>query len=344
MKIRRVSSIFAPLTQLIVATALACIVFILLSPATLAEYTTAELIGYLTAIALLPKPFRQLSGVNAIIQRGLVGAEIVFGLMDTPAEKDEGEYESETIQGNIEVKNLNFKYPNTDKQTLKNISFSIKQGEMIALVGESGGGKSTLASLFNRSYQCADGSILIDGVDINEYKLDNLRKHVSVVDQNIFLFNNSIRSNIAYGDTEYTDEEITEAMKLSHSYDFIQGQEKGIDTIIGDNGLMLSGGQRQRLSIARAFLKKSPILILDEATSSLDNESERIIKQAIQELAKERTTIIIAHRLSTIEQADRLLVLHQGEIIETGSHKELLQKGGYYSNLFNAEFAQLSGR
>lgn len=339
LKVRRIASIFTPLTQLIVAIAIAGIVFLLLAPETLQNYTTAELIGYLTAVALLPKPFRQLSGVNIIIQQGLVGADIVFSLLDQKPEVDRGAHVADSVAGDIEVKNLSFMYPNTDDYTLKDISFSVSRGETIALVGESGSGKTTLSSLFVRTYTVPDNTIFIDGIDINNYQLQNLRQHVSVVDQNIFLFNDTIRNNIAYGDITYSDEEIEDAMRHSHSYDFVHEQKNGLETLIGDNGLGLSGGQRQRLSIARAFLKKAPILILDEATSSLDNESESIIKKATETLSAQTTTLIIAHRLSTIENADRLLVLNEGKIVETGSHKELLQKNGYYAKLYHSEYS-----
>ncbi len=337
MKIRRTAAIFSPFTQFIVAVAIAGIVFMLLAPSNLEAYTTPELVGYLMAISLLPKPFRQLSGINVVIQRGIVGADMVFEILDTPAEPDAGTFAPQTIQGDIAIHNLSFTYPKAEQLALKNLNFTIKQGEMIALVGESGSGKSTLASLLNRVYQVPRDTILVDNVDINDYQLDNLRKHISLVDQNIFLFNDTIRHNIAYGDTEYTEAQILEAMRLSHSEDFIMSLPNGLDTLIGDNGVMLSGGQRQRLSIARAFLKNSPVLILDEATSALDNESEKKIKAATEMLAAQRTTIVIAHRLSTIEQADRLFVLDKGEIVETGSHKELMDKNGYYAKLFYAD-------
>ncbi|MCG8669351.1 MAG: lipid A export permease/ATP-binding protein MsbA [Pseudomonadales bacterium] len=338
LKIRRVAATFTPVTQLIVASAVAFIVFMLLTPTTLATYSASELIGYLTAIALIPKPLRQLSGVNVAIQKGLIGAELIFTILDTEPEKDEGTHEVDTVEGHIEVKDFSFRYPSGKDDVIKNISLSVKAGEMVALVGKSGSGKSTLASLLTRAYQIEDGKVFLDGTDINQYKLTNLRKHVSVVNQNVSLFNDTIRNNIAYGDSNYSDEEVIAAMHHSHSYEFIQDQPKGLKSTIGEDGLQLSGGQRQRLSIARAFLKNSPVLILDEATSALDNESERIIKKATEELAETRTTIVIAHRLSTIEQADRLIVMDDGKIVEMGTHKELLEQKGYYSRLFHSEY------
>ena len=209
---------------------------------------------------------------------------------------------------------------------------------MVAFVGKSGSGKSTLMSLLYRTYDVEAGKIFLDDVDVNDYRLSNLRQHIATVNQNIALFDDTIRNNVAYGDSEYSDEQVIAALKSAHAWEFVEGLPDGLDTIIGENGLKLSGGQRQRLSIARAFLKDAPILILDEATSSLDNESEAKITQAIEALAKTRTTLVIAHRLSTIMRADRLVVLNQGSIVEQGVHSDLIEKGGVYADLFHAEF------
>lgn len=338
LKIRKVSAIFTPLSQLVVAFAVAIIIFLLLHPMFLLTSSTGELVGYLTAVALLPKSFQQLSGIGNTIQNGLIGAELIFNLLDTPPEKDEGTYEVETVEGYLEIDNLTFSYPGTEREVLKGISFSIKPGEMIALVGRSGSGKSTLASLITRLYEISDGSIFLDRVDINQYKLANLRKHVSAVSQNIALFEDTIKNNVAYGDTRYTYEQIKSALENAHAQEFIDELPNGLDTMIGENGLRLSGGQRQRISLARAFLKNSPFLILDEATSALDNESESIVTKAIEDLAQTRTTLVIAHRLSTILKADRLLVMDNGIIVESGTHKELLKSGGYYADLYHTEY------
>lgn len=342
MKVRKVSAVFGPLSQLVVSMAVATIIFLLLHPAFLTNSSTGELVGYLTAVALLPKSLQQLSGVNVTIQRGLIGAEMVFRLLDLPPEKDEGTYEVDTVRGDIEVSNLSFRYPGYEKEVLHEINFQVKSGEMIALVGRSGSGKSTLAGLIHRLYEIESGRIFLDGVDVNDYKLLNLRKHVSAVSQNIALFEDTVRNNVAYGDRSYSDEEIRRALVCAHAEEFIVDLPQGIDTMIGENGLRLSGGQRQRLSLARAFLKNSPVLILDEATSALDNESESIVTKAIEELAQTRTTIVIAHRLSTIMRADRLLVMDGGKIVEAGTHKELLQKGGYYADLYHADYEGVS--
>lgn len=338
LKIRKVASIFTPVSQLVVATAVAFIIFLLLTPSVLETNTTGELIGYLTAVALLPKSMQQLSGVNVTIQRAMVGAELVFGILDTEPEEDTGTYEAAQVQGDIGIRHLTFRYPTSKDDVLHDVSLNIRAGEMVALVGRSGSGKSTLASLLYRLYDVPPQTIFLDGVDIRDYRLANLRKHVAVVSQHVSLFEDTIRNNIAYGSTHYTDEQIRQALRSAHAEEFVAGLPEGLDTLIGENGLRLSGGQRQRISIARAFLKNAPILILDEATSALDNESETIITRAIEELASTRTTIVIAHRLSTIMKADRLIVMNEGRIVEEGVHQELLQKGGHYADLYHAEF------
>lgn len=338
MKARRIAAIFGPFSQLIVSIAVAVIIFMLLNPAFLSASTTGELVGYLTAVALLPKSMQQLSGVNVIIQRGLIGAELVFELLDTPAEKDEGTFEVPTVSGELEIRNLNFNYPNSKQLVLDDISLYVKAGEMVALVGRSGSGKSTLASLIYRLYAVGDGMIFLDGIDINKYKLTNLRKHIAAVSQNISLFEDTVRNNIAYGEAVYSDQQIRDALRQAHALDFVENLPDGLNSMIGENGQKLSGGQRQRLSLARAFLKNSPFLILDEATSALDNESEAIVTRALEDLARTRTSIVIAHRLSTIMKADRLLVMDNGRIVEQGTHSELLGKGGFYASLYHAEF------
>ena len=336
LKIKKISTIFSPLSQIIVSIAVAGIVFMILDPAILEKHTSGELVGYLTAIGLIPKPLRQLTGVSVVIQKGIVGGELVFELLDTETEKDQGQYAPESITGKVDVQNLSFTYPNTETEVLRNISFTVNEGEMVAFVGASGSGKSTLVSLLCRHYDSKSGCIFLNDTDINDYQLVNLRHHISVVNQNVAMFDDTVRNNIGYGDN-YSDDEIIKALKLADAYDFIQELPDGLDTNVGDNGLKFSGGQRQRLSIARAILKNSPVLILDEATSSLDNKSENIVTNAIEKLAKSRTTIVIAHRLSTILKADKLLVLKEGKIVESGTHQALLSKGGYYSELFHTE-------
>lgn len=340
MKIRKVHSIFSPLSQVIISVAVAVIIFLLLDPSVLSVSTTGELVGYLTAVALIPKPLRQLSGVSVVIQRGVVGGELIFGVLDEQEEKDTGTIEVSDIDGRIRIANLTFSYPSTDAAVLNGISFEVQPGEMVAFVGKSGSGKSTLMSLLHRLYDVEDGTIFIDDVDVNQYKLSNLRRHIATVNQNIALFDDSIRSNIAYGDEEASEEAVINALKNAQAWEFVERLPEGIDTVIGENGLKLSGGQRQRLSIARAFLKNAPILILDEATSSLDTESEAEITRAVETLTQSRTTIVIAHRLSTIRKADRVVVIQNGSIVEEGKHEELLGLNGVYSDLVKSEFQE----
>jgi len=338
LKIRKLEAITTPIMQVVVAMAVAGIVFLILSPSNLETQTTGELISYLTAVALIPKSLRQLSSVNIAIQKGIVGAEMVFYILDTPIEEDKGTIEKDQVKGDIAIRNLDFKYGASKDWVLKDFNLDIHAGEMVALVGKSGSGKSTLTHLITRMYNVQGGEITLDGDNITDYRLANLRKHISIVSQHVTLFDDTIRNNIAYGETQYTDEQIIEAAKKAHAWEFIADQPKMLDTPIGDNGLKLSGGQRQRIAIARAFLKDAPILILDEATSALDNESESVIKDAVETVMKNRTTIVIAHRLSTIQKADRLIVMEDGEIQEQGTHQELLEAEGVYSRLYLAEY------
>lgn len=341
MKIRRVQAVFSPLSQLVIAIAVSVIIFLLLDPSILAVNTTGELVGYLTAVALIPKPLRQLSGVSVTIQRGIVGAELIFNVLDEPEEKDTGTVDVDHVDGAIRVEDLSFAYPSSESMVLNNIGFSVRPGEMVAFVGKSGSGKSTLMSLLYRLYDVDDGKIFLDGEDINNYKLANLRKHIATVNQNISLFDDTIRNNIAYGDDTASDQDVIDALKSAQAWEFVNELPDGIKTVIGENGLKLSGGQRQRLSIARAFLKNSPILILDEATSSLDTESEAEITRAVENLTRSRTTIVIAHRLSTIRKADRVIVVESGRIIEEGKHAELMELDGAYAELVNSEFGSV---
>jgi subfamily B ATP-binding cassette protein MsbA len=337
MKMVQTGAINTPVLQLIVACALALMIYLALLLMT--NSTPGEFVAYITAAGLIPKPIRQLSEVNAKIQKGIAGAETVFEVLDTEPEKDTGDYVANTVKGKIEVKSLNFKYPESPNIVLNNINIDIKPGMMVALVGKSGSGKTTLANLVPRFYTHQQGHILLDGVDVNQYTLKNLRQHISLVTQNVTLFNDSIANNIAYGALKNTSlEDIKKAAKDANAYDFIEQLPEGWETIVGENGVKLSGGQRQRIAIARALLKKAPILILDEATSALDTESERNIQTALDTAMKNRTTLVIAHRLSTIEKADLILVMENGEIIEQGNHHELVAKNGKYTQLHQTQF------
>jgi subfamily B ATP-binding cassette protein MsbA len=332
MRMTRTQAIYTPSLQLIIYVGMAGLMYMVLFLR--GDATPGELIAYITAAGLLPKPIRQLSEVSATIQKGLAAADSIFAQLDEQPEADTGSIERDRVSGRLEVKNLSFVYPETKKQVLRNISFSIDPGQMVALVGRSGSGKSTLANLIPRFYHHDQGQILLDGVEIEDYKLRNLRRHIALVTQQVTLFNDSVARNIAYGDLASAPREaIGKAAEDAYAREFIDMLPQGLDTEIGENGVLLSGGQRQRLAIARALLKDAPLLILDEATSALDTESERHIQAALDRVMQGRTTLVIAHRLSTIEKADLILVMDQGEIIERGTHAELLGKNGDYARL-----------
>jgi subfamily B ATP-binding cassette protein MsbA len=332
MRMIKTSAIQTPLLQLIIAFALGILIFLALI--LMEDASTGDFIAYITAAGLIPKPIRQLSEINAKIQKGITAAESIFEILDEESEKNDGTYTTPRATGKITIKNLNFYYETPKKPTLKNINFEIEAGKTVALVGHSGSGKTTLASLIPRYYDHQSGQIFLDEIEIDQYELTNLRSQISLVTQHVTLFNDTIERNIAYGSLgSFSREEVIGAATKAHAMEFIKELPQGLNTLIGENGLKLSGGQRQRLAIARALLKDAPILILDEATSALDTESERKIQEALKFAMKGRTTLVVAHRLSTIENADVILVMSNGEIAEHGSHKELLTKGGLYANL-----------
>ena len=332
LRMTKTGAVYTPMLQLVIYVAMAILMFLVLWLR--GDASAGDLVAYITAAGLLPKPIRQLSEVSSTVQRGVAGAESIFEQLDEAAEEDQGTVEKERVSGRLEVRNLSFRYPGTDKQVLDDISFIAEPGQMIALVGRSGSGKSTLVNLVPRFYQHNDGKILLDGVEVEDYRLRDLRRHIALVTQQVTLFNDSVANNIAYGDLAGAPrEEIERAAKAANAKEFIDNLPQGFDTEVGENGVLLSGGQRQRLAIARALLKDAPLLILDEATSALDTESERHIQAALDEVMKGRTTLVIAHRLSTIEKADLILVMDQGQIVERGSHAELLAQNGHYARL-----------
>lgn len=304
--------------------------------------TAGGFTAIMAAMMSLLRPVKQLTELNAIIQRGLAGAETIFDVLDEPAEKDTGTLVVPRVKGEIAYKNVCFSYGKSDSHVLHNINLNVKPGESVALVGRSGSGKSTFVSLLPRFYDILSGEIVIDGKNIFDYKLTNLREQFALVSQQVSLFNDSIANNIAYGNLgrDVSEEEIVKAAEAAHAMEFIKDMPEGIHTLIGENGVLLSGGQRQRIAIARAILKNAPILILDEATSALDTESERHIQAALVEVMRNRTTLVIAHRLSTIESVDKIVVLDNGHVVEVGNHKELLALSGHYAKLHRMQFQE----
>lgn len=338
MKMVSVSAIITPLIQVIASFALAVILFM----AGHSEFSTispGEFTVVFSAMVALMKPLKELTSVNAQFQRGMAACQTLFQLLDSPLEKDDGKLEIVRANGNIQFKDVTFTYPSRDVPALKDICFMIEAGKTIALVGRSGAGKSTIASLLARFYEVNSGEIILDGHNINDYSLRSLRNQIGLVSQNVYLFHDTIANNIAYSRAnEYTRAQIEEAARFANAMDFIEKMDRGLDTVIGENGVLLSGGQRQRIAIARALLRDNPILILDEATSALDTESERVIQSALDGLRKNRTSIVIAHRLSTIEDADEILVIEDGQIVERGTHKHLLAKNGVYTQFYQLQF------
>ena len=340
MKHAAAASGTVPVTQLLVACAIAAIVYLAAGQAFSGSTDVGHFIEFIGAMGLILQPLKRLTGVNEHLQRGLAACESVFDLVDTQEEDDRGTVEIERAQGAIRFDRVSLSYASGTRPALEDVSLEIRPGETVALVGASGSGKSSLIHLLPRFYHPQSGRITLDGHDLESLRLASLRRQISLVSQNVVLFNDTVAANIAYGRAESTPEEaIRRAARAAHALDFIEALPQGLATPIGENGAKLSGGQRQRIAIARAILKDAPVLLLDEATSALDTESERAVQAALEELMKGRTTIVIAHRLSTIESADRIVVMSQGRILEVGSHAQLLESGGAYAGLHRLQFA-----
>ena len=340
-KVKVASAASVASVEIIISVALAAIIYIAGNSAiSNNSFTAGQFTAFFTAMGLMFPPIKRLTKLNESIQKGLAASASIFELIDTPIEPKSAKHAKEITRGNIEFKNICFSYKNSEDKAISNVSFSIKAGETVALVGQSGSGKTTIASLLPRFYELEQGTILIDEMDIAELDLKALRNSISLVSQDVVLFNDTVGANIAYGPlkSEKGNNAIVSAAVAANAMEFIKKMPNGIDTLIGENGAKISGGQRQRLAIARAILKDAPILILDEATSALDTESEYKVQAALENLQKGRTTLVIAHRLSTIENADRIIVLEKGKIVEQGTHQELLKKQGHYFKLHNTQF------
>ncbi|MGL6070465.1 lipid A export permease/ATP-binding protein MsbA, partial [Craterilacuibacter sp.] len=339
VKERATSAASTAVTQLLIACALAVILYYAGLQAQAGNFSAGDFMSFLTAMLMLFAPIKRITSISQTVQKGLAAAESVFSFLDEHSEPDHGKKCLQAPKGALSFRKLSFQYPGAEREALSAIDLDVHAGETIALVGSSGSGKTTLASLIPRFYEPTSGHILLDGIALTEISMASLRAHIALVSQDVVLFNDTVAANIAYGRFGETSiDEIREAARAANALEFIEAMPQGFDTVVGENGTRLSGGQRQRLAIARAILKNAPILILDEATSALDTQSERLVQAALENLMKNRTTLVVAHRLSTIENADRIVVMHQGRIAEIGQHAELIKQAGLYHNLHRLQY------
>jgi subfamily B ATP-binding cassette protein MsbA len=334
MRLAVAQALQSPISQFIAAIGVAVVLTIALLQSRAGEATVGDFVSFVTAMLMMFGPIKHLADINAQLQRGLASAEAVFDLIDEKSEIDTGTRELDRAQGRLQFEDVSLRYPQSDRQVLTNVSLMIEPGQTIAFVGPSGSGKTSLVNLVPRLYEPNAGGVLLDGTPISEFSLVSLRRQIALVSQDVVLFNDSIKANVSYGAANVTDAQIQSALEAADLKDFVASLPKGMETEIGDRGVRLSGGQRQRIAIARAILKDAPILILDEATSALDATAEASVKTAIDRLRRGRTTLVVAHRLSTILDADRIVVIDGGQIVEDGSHPSLLDKGGLYASLY----------
>lgn len=342
LAVRRQSytSIGSAVTQLMIATSLSIILYIAAKRASHAGFTAGDFMSFLSAMLMMFDPLKRITNMSAVLQTGLMAADSVFRFLDVPEEPNQGKKNLLVPTGDIVFDDVVLRYDNSEKNAIDHLSLRIKQGSVVALVGESGCGKTSTVNLIPRFYDVTSGNLSIGGTNVEDFELKSLRSQMALVSQDVILFNDTIANNIAYGSPHASEDEIIQAAKAANAWSFIESMPEGLKTLVGDQGMKLSGGQRQRLAIARALLKDAPILILDEATSALDTESERLVQAALETLMQNRTTIMIAHRLSTIEKADNIVVMHHGQIVEQGKHDDLIAKNGRYAFLHRIQFGE----